>query len=76
MFSEYVWQKDNKMEEVVKNYITFLWKNIIYMIESYTLKGEPITVLRICKDSDNCELTDIPPFIKIGENISGIYILY
>ena len=75
MFKEYQYQKDNTMDIITKDYILFLWKNQSYEVQSFQLEGKTVIVLNIISDSEKKNIKDfLPPFIKIGEDISGKFL--
>jgi len=63
--------KDENKKELKKKVIIFLYNNYPYVIESFYMNGKLNTILRVNSDVDSEDCSSkIPPFIKIGEDIS------
>jgi len=74
--SQRMYQMELKRKDVVtktlfKRFFTFIFDNIIFMVEQYELDGEEVSVLRVNTDTyDLKQMVLIPPFIKCSKDIS------
>jgi len=71
IYNEYAWQKDPAMNTLKKDFVVFTCNNTNYMVETYTLEDEKITVARVSLDTkEQNENLKMPEWIGAAKDIS------
>jgi len=71
IYNEYAWQRDETMMTLKKDFIVFTCNNSNYMVETYHLEDQEITVARISRDTKEVnESFKIPEWIGATDDIS------